>query len=65
MKQQLNESNGKRNLVVFEAPVELTEKARMIAEKTMVSTSALCRQAVSQYISRYEADTEATRYASF
>ena len=36
MKQQLNESNGKRNLVVFEAPVELTDKARLIAEKTMV-----------------------------
>lgn len=65
MKQQLNASCGKRNLVVFEAPVELTDKARLIAEKTMVSTSALCRQAVSQYINRYEAETEATKYASF
>lgn len=65
MKQQLNESNGKRNLVVFEAPVELTDKARLIAEKTMVSTSALCRQAVSQYIHRYEAETEATKFASY
>ena len=64
MKQQ-HTKKVNRNLVVFEAPVELTDKARMIAEKTMVSTSALCRQAVSQYISRYEADTEATRYASF
>ena len=64
MKQQ-HTKKVNRNLVVFEAPVELTVKARLIAEKTMVSTSALCRQAVSQYISRYEADTEATRYASF
>ena len=64
MKQQ-HTKKVNRNLVVFEAPVELTDKARLIAEKTMVSTSALCRQAVSQYISRYEADTEATRYASF
>ena len=62
MKQQLNESNGKRNLVVFEAPVELTDKARLIAEKTMVSTSALCRLAVSQYITRYEKKDE---YANF
>ena len=64
MKQQ-HTKKVNRNLVVFEAPVELTDKARLIAEKTLVSTSALCRQAVSQYISRYEADTEATRYASF
>ena len=54
-----------RNLLVFEAPIELTEKAKHVAEETMVSTSALCRQAVSQYITRYEQDEQTTGYASF
>ena len=54
-----------RNLLVFEAPVELTERARNVAAETMVSTSALCRQAVSQYISRYEADEQDAKYARF
>ena len=54
-----------RNLLVFEAPVELTEKAKWMAAETMVSTSAICRQAVSQYINRYEEDEQATGYASF
>ena len=54
-----------RNLMIFEAPVELTEKARIVAEKTMISKSALCRQAISQYIHRYEADIQAKEYASF
>jgi len=54
-----------RNLLVFEAPIELTEKAKWMAAETMVSTSAICRQAVSQYINRYEADERATGYASY
>ena len=54
-----------RNLLVFEAPIELTEKAKLVAAETMVSTSALCRQAVSQYINRYEAEEQAIGYARF
>ena len=54
-----------RNLLVFEAPLQLTEKAKHIAAETMVSTSALCRQAVSQYINRYEEDKQSTGYVSF
>jgi len=54
-----------RNLLVFEAPVELTERAKNVAAETMVSTSALCRQAVSQYINRYEEDENTTGYVSF
>ena len=65
MTQQKQAKKANRNLVVFEAPIELSEKARWVAEKTMVSTSALCRQAVSQFIHRYEADAEASKYASF
>jgi predicted transcriptional regulator len=56
---------NKRNLMAFEAPITLTDKARMIAEKNMVSTSAVCRQAVSQYINRYEADNKLTELASY
>lgn len=65
MTQQKKTTKANRNLVVFEAPIALTEKARWVAEQTMVSTSALCRQAVSQFITRYEADTEAEKYARF
>ena len=54
-----------RNLVVFEAPVALTEKARLVAEECMISTSALCRTAVNQYIHRYEAETQAADYAVY
>jgi predicted transcriptional regulator len=54
-----------RNLMIFEAPLELTDKAKLVAEKTMISKSALCRQAISQYIHRYEADTQAKEYALY
>ena len=49
MKQQT-----KRNMMVFEAPKELTEKARHLADARMISTSAICRQALSQYIKTME-----------
>jgi len=54
-----------RNLMIFEAPLELTDKAKFVAEKTMISKSALCRQAISQYIHRYEADIQAKEYAGY
>jgi len=54
-----------RNLMVFEAPIELTDKASRIAEQTMISKSALCRQAVSQFIHRYEADTQEKEFALY
>ena len=44
----------KRNMMVFEAPKELTEKARHLADVRMISTSAICRQALSQYIKNME-----------
>jgi len=59
------EQKSKRNFIAFEAPIELTEKARMIADKTMISTSAVCRQAVSQYIHRYEAEEQPTELVRF
>jgi predicted transcriptional regulator len=49
MKQQV-----KRNIVVFEAPLELTEKTKQIAEDFMCSPSAIYRRALSQYISTEE-----------
>jgi len=54
-----------RNLMVFEAPIELTNKVGIIAEKTMINKSALCRQALSQFIHRYEADEQAVEYAKY
>jgi len=39
-----------RNCIVFEAPLELTEMARIYASKQMVSTSAICRQALNQFL---------------
>jgi len=39
-----------RNCMVFEAPLELTEMARRYANKQMVSTSAICRQALNQFL---------------
>jgi predicted transcriptional regulator len=44
----------KRNMMVFEAPKELTEKARHLADVKMISTSALCRQALLQYLNNIE-----------
>lgn len=40
----------KRNCMVFEAPTELTEKARSYADAKMVSTSAVCRQALNEFL---------------
>jgi len=37
--------------IVFEAPVELKLKADTYANKQMVSTSAICRQALNQFLS--------------
>ena len=44
----------KRNMVVFEAPKELTEKVRILADTRMMSTSALCRQALAEYLNHLE-----------
>lgn len=44
----------KRNMAVFEAPIELTEKAKQFADTKMISTSAIYRQAVSQFLSNNE-----------
>ena len=40
----------KRNCMVFEAPTELTDKARVYADEKMVSTSAVCRQALNEFL---------------
>lgn len=40
----------KRNCMVFEAPKELTEQARTFAQRNMVSTSAVCRQALNKFL---------------
>ena len=36
--------------MVFEAPKELTDKASIYAKKQMVSTSAICRQALNEFL---------------
>jgi len=42
----------KRNIIVFEAPQELTEQVKRIADETYSSTSAVCRQAIAQYLTQ-------------
>lgn len=44
----------KRNMLVFEAPIELSEKAKHLAETKMISTSAVCRQALMQYVRNFD-----------
>jgi len=39
-----------RNCMVFRAPKELTDKASIYAKKQMVSTSAICRQALNEFL---------------
>ena len=46
----MKEGRIRRNCMVFEAPKELTDKARIYANKKMVSTSAVCRQALNQFL---------------
>jgi len=41
----------KRNLMSFEAPQDMTEQLKKVAEDTFTSTSAVCRQALAQYLS--------------
>ena len=40
----------KRNLMVFEAPIELTERVKKAAKETYTTTSTICRQALAQYL---------------
>ena len=45
--------------MVFRMPEQMLEKVVKMADYNMISTSAVCRQAVSLYIQRNEADTGA------
>ena len=44
----------KRNQINFDAPTEMTEQVKKVAEDTYTSTSAVCRQAVAQYLNQRE-----------
>jgi predicted transcriptional regulator len=44
----------KRNLMSFEAPQDMTEQVKKVAEDTYTSTSAVCRQALAQYLNQRE-----------
>ena len=58
MKQSL-----KRNMMVFEAPIELSSKAKHLADTKMISTSAICRQALQQYLSNFDVYYKSERAA--
>ena len=45
------------NMIVFRAPIELSAKARDLAEAKMISTSAICRQALQQYLNNFTKKT--------
>lgn len=42
----------KRNILIFEAPLELTEQVKKIASETYTNSSTVCRQALAQYITQ-------------
>jgi len=46
----MKNTNRTHNCMVFRAPEELSEKARIYADEQMVSTSAICRQALNQFL---------------
>jgi len=54
-----------RNVVVFEAPVELTDKTKKIAEQEMCSMSAICRRALNEFVSGIEADKRTQQFVSY
>lgn len=58
-------TTGSRNVIVFEAPRELSDKAKEIAEESMVSTSAIYRAAIKAYCRNYIAEETADRYMQF
>ena len=41
---------NKRNCMVFEAPEELSNKAKEYASAQFTSTSAVCRQALNEFL---------------
>ena len=44
----------KRNQINFDAPTEMTEQVKKVAEETYTSTSAVCRQALAHYLNKME-----------
>jgi len=54
-----------KNCMVFRAPLELTEKARIYANKQMVSTSAICRQALNQFLNKEQQVREQIDYPTY
>ena len=64
MKQQVG-GVPSRNLMVFEAPVELTNKTKQLAEQEMCSMSAICRRALNEFVSGFEADKREQHFLSY
>jgi len=42
----------KRNLMIFEAPEEMSDKVKQLATDTYTNSSAVCRQAIAQYLNQ-------------
>jgi len=61
----MKEVRTKRNCMVFEAPTELTDKARRYANKKMVSTSAICRQALNQFLEAEQSLNDEITYPTY
>lgn len=60
MKQQ-----HQRNLLVFEAPIELTDKTKEIAAQEMCSVSAICRKALNEFIISTDKARQIDQYATY
>ena len=42
----------KRNLMIFEAPEKMSEEVKQLAVDTYTNSSAVCRQAIAQYLNQ-------------
>ena len=62
---QTHKSERKRNIVAFEAPRNLSEQAQQIADRDMVSVSAIYRQAVRQFIFAQSSADKAPEFVRF
>ena len=46
----MSDTTNTRNLMAFEAPLELTEAVKQVATENYTTSSAICRKAIAEYV---------------
>lgn len=59
------EENTSHEMFVFRVPLKLAEQAHQKAEEMMTSKSAMCRQALQEYVSTETAEGFPSKLPSF